>query len=478
LAHHTIGGKFASRYFKALFRGYENMTSEVDFSKAARNVLHKSLDLRQHQNLLIISDPGSLDVAELITETAQRSGILAAIFFVPLSSQTFFNHHENLPLPVEAAMRETDAVLNLLSASPETMAYRRRILRTSCGPRVKVAHCPGMTMDILGMVDVDYELIRHRCNVLATALALGKRITISTTDMHGDEHLLEVEISGWEYPPSIGDGLIPDGAWANLPPGETFTIPMDSQGSIVINGSMPGRVLEPGEELILTVGEGRLLQLQPEDSPAGHHLLKTQIDFAKRHGDLNWSNLAEIGFGVNPAIERLTGIPLIDEKKDGTVHIALGDSGSLGGAVDSAIHCDLMVEKATVTIDGKLLLDKGRWQTDQNSFLPDYRTTKAPVEWWRDAHEIRRSGVRTERLGDQLVRYWNSGPGRWDYLPVGTTQTAHMAALLQAVLPEQRDTISREKLLEAAKRVNLNEESAANLLWIMCQYDLVLLSGA
>lgn len=453
------------------------MTSETSLTRAARNIIEKSLELRVHQNLLIFADPGSLDAANLVAETAQRSGVLPTIIFVPFSFQTRFDRHESLPLPIEAAIRETDAVLNFLSGEAETMAYRQRVLRTSWGRRVKVAHCPGMNLEILRMADVDYDLIRQRCHLLATALVLGKHGVIKTTDSQGGDHCLEVDIAGWEFTPGIGDGVIPDGAWANLPPGETFMLPLSGRGSIAINGSIPGRVLQPGEELILSFRDGRLVQVQPDDSPAARHLQKTQIDFAKSHADPNWSNLAEVGFGVNPAIRQLTGIPLVDEKKAGTIHIALGDSDALGGKVGSTIHCDLVVERSTVHIDGRLLLEQGQWRATESDWLPDYSTIEAPSEWWKSVREIRRSGARTERLGDLLVRYWNSGPGRWDHTPVGTEQTARLVALLYGALPEQRETISRERLLEAAKRAELSEEMTACLLWVMRRYDLVRLSG-
>jgi leucyl aminopeptidase (aminopeptidase T) len=453
------------------------MTSHTDLVRAAHKLLTKSLELRRHQNLLVFCDPGSLDVVDLIADTAHQSGILTTAVYVPIASQVRFDYQESLPLPIESAIREVDAVLNLLSGSAETLAYRRRVLQTSWGRRMKVAHCPGMTLDMLAMVDVDYDLIRARCNLLATALALGKRIEVTTRDSAGAEHKLDVEIGGWEFPPSIGDGLIPEGAWANLPPGEAFTIPLETHGSIVINGSLPGRVLQPGEELILSFRSGRLHAIWPEHSPAVDHLQKTQIDVAVKHGDQNWSNLAEIGFGVNPVIDHLTGIPLVDEKKDGTVHIALGDSNSLGGRVNSTIHCDLTIERATVQIDGKPLLEAGQWTAELADFLPDYRTGAAPDEWWRSVRKIRRSGVRTERLGDQIIRYWNAGPGRSDQLSVGTPQTAQMAAQLYAALPEHRESLSREKLLAVAHETHLNEASTASLLWVMCQYDLVRVLG-
>ncbi len=117
-----------------------------------------------------------------------------------------------------------------------------------------------------------------------------------------------MRVGGWDYPPGINDGTIREGAWSNLPPGEVYIVPRDGDGQIVVNGSIPGKVLGPAEELILTFREGRLVDVEPEDVPAARHLHETQIAYAERRGDTNWSNLAEVGFGLNPAVQDLTGL--------------------------------------------------------------------------------------------------------------------------------------------------------------------------
>ena len=79
---------------------------------------------------------------------------------------------------------------------------------------------------------------------------------------------------------------------------------------------------------------------------------------AQKKSEDNWDILGEVGFGVNPNVEKLTGVALLDEKKIGTVHIALGDNSDMGGDNESSIHCDMVSELPTVLVDGKIIIEK------------------------------------------------------------------------------------------------------------------------
>lgn len=447
--------------------------SDPVLARAAHAVITQSLQLRPDQNLVIFADPGSLDAAGLIANTALELDVYASIFFVPYETQVQFAPDEILALPVEAAIRECDAVLSCLSDRPEHLNYRRRVLRTSWSRRIKVAHAPGMTLDTLRMADTDYEAIRDHCHLLATALVLGQQIEIITHDSRNRPYRLVVDIAGWDFTPGISDGVISDGTWANLPPGETFVVPLSASGEIHINGSIPGRVLSASEGLVLTFKNGRLSEIWPEQSPAARFLHASQIAHAQSHGDPDWANLAEVGFGANPAVQELTGIPLVDEKMAGAIHVALGDNQSLGGNVESTIHCDMVAVGATVLVDGKPLLEAGVLNADEAIWRPDYRTAQLPDGWWDSVVEIRRSGARAERSGDQLLRQWNSGPGRWDSTPVGTEATARLAARLYQVVPEHGQWIGREDLVAAGRRHGMTDADVAGVLWVLERYDLV-----
>ncbi len=449
------------------------MPDPIRLARAANNVLTRSLGLRRDQNLLVFADSASLEVVEVIVRAARELGITATTLFVPRVLQSDAGAFDGLPLPTEAAIREADAVLSFLSDLPEHMNYRLKVLQASWHRRAKLVHAPGMSLDALAACDTDYDAIAERARLLSVVLILGDRLELVTTDVRGAEHRLTVQIGGWDYPPGVSDGVIPDGAWGNLPPGEIYFVPRDGSGEVVINGALPGKLLGAGEELLLTFHQGRLVTMQPEDGPAARHLHATQIAHAERRGDANWTNLAEVGFGLNPAILELTGASLPDQKRAHTVHIALGHSASLGGDVASIIHCDLVIRKPTVFVNGRLILKRGDWRINETDWRLDHRTITVPSGWWDSLSQVRRSGVRAQRDGVRLVCPWNAGGGRWESTPVGNEQTARLAARFYDLLPEGGGGVDVEAVLVAAEHVGIPDTVLPGLVWIMGLYDLV-----
>ena len=61
---------------------------------------------------------------------------------------------------------------------------------------------------------------------------------------------------------------------------------------------------------------------------------------------------------------QLTGNVLEDEKILGTVHIAFGASAGIGGTVSVPIHLDVVIVDATLDVDGRRVLDAGRYVLD------------------------------------------------------------------------------------------------------------------
>ena len=73
----------------------------------------------------------------------------------------------------------------------------------------------------------------------------------------------------------------------------------------------------------------------------------------------NASFIAEFAIGTNPTA-KVTGVILEDEKALGTSHIAFGDNTSFkGGKNNSILHLDIIIQKPTIRLDNKIIMEKG-----------------------------------------------------------------------------------------------------------------------
>ncbi len=454
------------------------MTEPSKIAKAAHNVLTRTFGLRRDQSLLIFVDPGSLDIVEVLARAARELGITTTALFVPRALQAEIGARESLPLPAEAAIREADAILSCLSAQPEHLNYRTRVLQTSWSRRARLAHAPGLTPELLCLADVDYNAIAEQARLMALALILGKRLEIVTTDLRRQEHRLTARIGGWNHPPGINDGVLRDGSWGNLPPGEVYITPHEAEGRLVVNGSLPGRVLNQGEEMILTFRGGRLVEIAPEDCPAARYLREIQSTYAARWGSHDWSSLAEIGFGLNPAVHAFTGIGVVDEKKAHTMHVALGPEAGFSSDMPMAVHCDLVIKKPTVYVNGRQVLKRGDWRLNEADWRLDHRTVAAPVGWWEALSHLGRGGVRTERESGRLACVWDGGRGRWDSVAVGIEHTARLAARIYDLLPDDGSVLDKADLIADAAQAGIPTNVLPGLFWVLQQFDLVRLLTA
>jgi leucyl aminopeptidase (aminopeptidase T) len=441
----------------------------------ARKVITVCLSLKRGQELLVLFDETTGDVAHLLVEVANDLGVNGTALYVPTLAQQQLSEDSHLPLATESAIREAAGILTCLTDEQAYLPFRSKIFDAASDSRSRIGHMPGVTLQVLQFCDVDYQQVRADCQLLATALLMGQQLELITYDEREQPHLLTAGIGGWTRPPSISDGLIKLAAWANVPPGESFIAPIEgtARGKVVINGSLPGYVIPPGGELWLEFREGRLLSFRSDD-PRCIEIIRELQAFAESRGDPNWCNLAEIGLGVNPAVQHLTGIELLDEKKLATAHIALGENSWFGGMVESVIHSDLVALRPTVRVDGQTIVDGGAIQTTLSDWQQDHTQLQPDPAWRSSFTHLSRSGTRGDRSSGMLKREWLSGRGNPHAIQVGRPESARKAAYLYSQIPPFDRTIRIDSLL--AHNPDLDQHEVYQLIFLMQTYSLLTLT--
>jgi hypothetical protein len=332
---------------------------------------------------------------------------------------------------------------------------------------------PGATLEVLDMANVDLEQLVNDCSCVEIAMARGRELKLLSYAADGSSHTLTADIGGWERLPVASDGVIRDGAWGNVPSGETYIAPMEGtgEGSIVINGSIPGMVIEPGAELVLHFQWGRLVEIEPAEGAAARWLRETQIGRAQAMGDLNWSNLAEIGIGMNPMVKRLTGNMLFDEKAAETAHIALGSNTFMGGMINASIHCDMVSKEPTILIDDRLVVNRGRLAYHSSEWHIHHSEVDLDSSPLLAEARVARSGVQVRRSTDgQLQRALRPEPGRVSTCSVGNPETARLASVLYDHTPEEGRGLTVDKL---AAQAEMDLGVARRVLHVVWEYDLI-----
>lgn len=414
------------------------MEARGEVVSAANTVLTACLALPPGSEVLIIADETTLPTTNAFFMAAAQLELCPTLLYYPMQTQLALRT-QGLKAHHSALLDQAVAALICLNGTPACLPFRDHVRQAALNAGCKVAHMPGITPETLILANVDYTQVTAYCELLALALAKGQQLTIVTHDTLSNEHRLTVPLDPWHRLPMISNSIIQKGSWGNIPPGETYIAPPEGQayGSIVINGSLPGYVMGANEELILHFDKGRLVRWSPTSSPAAIHLLSTQIELARKANDPNWANLAEIGLGVNDRIQQLTGRPLLDEKKYGSLHIAIGDSTDMGGKVKAQIHCDMVVLSPTVMIDDKVIITRDEIIIAPEDWYEDHRQLAVPT-WWLPTLPVICTAIEgqvDERL--HLHRLWDTSAGKVCSVQVGIGHTSTAAGDVYRLLRDR-----------------------------------------
>ncbi len=173
----------------------------------------------------------------------------------------------------------------------------------------------------------------------------------------------EVRIVGAETDLTMsvaGRSFTVDAAGRNLPGGEFFTSPVeDSAEGVVTFSEFPA---------VYMGRECRGVRLRFEGGRVVDASAEAEEDFliATLDTDEGSRLLGELGIGCNPGITRHMKNTLFDEKIDGTIHLALGNSiPECGGVNESNIHWDIVKDLhngGRIELDGRVVQENGAWK--------------------------------------------------------------------------------------------------------------------
>ncbi len=156
-------------------------------------------------------------------------------------------------------------------------------------------------------------------------------------------------------------GIISCEKWGNLPGGETFTAPLEVNGTFVVDGVVGDYLCAKfgdlkSTPLTLTVEGNRLTKACSANKQLEHEF------WEYTHRDANSNRVGEFAIGTNLAVHEVVGNILQDEKIPG-VHMAFGDpyGAHTGAQWTSSTHIDVVGRKFDIWADDRQIMSAGHF---------------------------------------------------------------------------------------------------------------------
>ncbi|MEM2891403.1 MAG: aminopeptidase [Thermoplasmata archaeon] len=366
---------------------------EKTMDACARNVVN-SLNVSRGEAVIVKGGAHSMRMLEKIAVECYRQG---AVPLITVSSDRYMKEVFRTASPsvlsitprhLEGAVRSADAIIvleefdnpGLMASLPRNKIHARQ---KSVMPIVDIIHKPteGKKWAYVGWpteaaakaYGVSFSDLRRLvlggisvppAQLMRTGRRLqGKFADASWVHIWDDKGTdFRVRIDGRRA--NIDDGFISDDdieandRGANLPAGELFYATHETVGEGTFY--CPVTRDQTTEKLVrdvrFTFRDGKL-DLQSISARINADLIVKSFKAAqridsRRYKPVRTTNIAELGIGFNPRIDRAIGYILTDEKICGTAHIAFGMNKSYGGTSASAIHWDFVTAPG-VNIDAE-----------------------------------------------------------------------------------------------------------------------------
>jgi aminopeptidase len=327
-----------------------------EFAAGAWNAVRKCLNIGPQDRVCIIRDHPRKHIAEAIEEEAVAAGATVRVWTM--------EDHVSRPATsfprslADEILRYSPTASYFIGTSQKgELAFRMPMLQMLTH-ELRSRHGHMIDINDLVMQDgmaADYDEIYRVTRRVYDIVREARKIAVTTS--------LGTELVA-TFSPSLKwvpcDGRYwEQGRWGNLPEGETFTCPQSVDGLIAAEElgdwfTAKYGILSP--PLRLVVKGGRLVSVETPDGA----LAADVREYMGQHPNSN--RAGEFAVGTNVGLTRIVGNFLQDEKFPG-VHVAFGNPyGHMTGADwECPSHVDVLASHATVSVDGRAIMENGRF---------------------------------------------------------------------------------------------------------------------
>ena len=320
----------------------------------ARNAVRVCLQLKPSERVTIITDQATADIAVALRSEVEQIGSECSLFTL--------EHHARRPLRFMPEIILEDLATSQVSifaaqSQPGELAARREMTAVVDHHGIRHGHMVNISPQIMreGM-HADFKAVDALSQRLIERARHAERITCRTP--HG------TEFEG-EFSPKLKwlktSGIITPEKWGNLPGGEIFTAPGNTNGIFVVDGVVGDYLCSKYGDLqdtplTIEVRDNRIVELACENK----ELLEEFRAYTST--DENSNRVGEFAIGTNTACTRVIGNILQDEKIPG-VHIAFGHpyAEHTGADWKSKTHIDCVGRDFDIWFDDEPVMRAGKF---------------------------------------------------------------------------------------------------------------------
>jgi aminopeptidase len=327
---------------------------DAEFAPGARNAIQVCLRLQPQERITIITDEATCEIAAALQAEVEEIGSKHALFVLekyahrPLTA---------MPQVILDDLAQSQVSIFCAETQPGELTSRMQLSDVVNQKHIRHGHMVNITPQIMreGM-RADFRAVDALSQRLVERARHAERITCRTP--RGTDFVAE-------FSPKLKwlktSGIITPEKWGNLPGGEIFTAPANTNGTFVVDGVV-------GDYLCTKYGDLRDTPLTIEVK--GNRIVDLHCDHkelldefrAYTNTDENSNRVGEFAIGTNTALTHVIGNILQDEKIPG-VHIAFGHpyAEHTGANWVSKTHIDCVGRDFDIWFDGEQVMKRGEF---------------------------------------------------------------------------------------------------------------------
>ncbi len=314
-------------------------------------VVASALGLSAGEKLVIIADRNSREIARSLAGAAREVGALAMVFDL---DEVGVRPHKVLPEAWCFALALAKSSVFVASSPPDEVAMRQHLLHLVSAYRLRHAHMPNITTKVFVRgVRAGHPRLAAVGQRVLQALSSARRLVC--TSPGGTDLVVDLERDAKWFAQL---GVLEPGRWGNLPAGALYASPAAINGTFVADASMGewfGRREGSlgSKPVTFRIRDGHVLDVSAPEP------LRREIA-SLLNAAPNSSRVGLVAVGVNFAIDRPCGDPLVDQNLPG-LHLSIGDPAArvTGAKWSAPTSLPICGRDATVSADGVVLIDGG-----------------------------------------------------------------------------------------------------------------------